>query len=135
MKLRVLLCSVSLLLGYAVNAPCGQLHLQETVGTQGHKPSGQPGQVPADIPVDDLDRGTPRRTVEGFLQAARARDYRRAAGYLDLRQVPAEEAASLGPHLARYLKIVLDQRLPIDVDRLSDDPTGYLEDGLPPDIE
>ena len=66
----------------------GQPHHQETVGAQGHEPSGQPRQVASDIPVDDLDRGTPRRAVQGFLQAARAHDYQRAAEYLDLRRCP-----------------------------------------------
>jgi MscS family membrane protein len=135
MKALILLLSVSLLLGYAVSSSGGQLHYQETVETQGHKPSGHPDQVSSDIPVDDLDRGTPRRMVEGFLHAVRTRDYHRAAGYLNLRQVPAGEVESLGPQLARHLKIVLDQRLPIDVDSLSDSPAGYIEDGLPPDIE
>jgi MscS family membrane protein len=73
--------------------------------------------------------------VEGFLQATRAHNYRRAAEYLDLQRVPAEEAKTLGPQLARHLKIVLDQQLPIDVDRLSDSPAGLLDDGLPPDLE
>jgi MscS family membrane protein len=73
--------------------------------------------------------------VEGFLRAARAHNYRRAAEYLDLQRLPAEEAKVLGPQLARHLKIVLDQQLPIDVDRLSDSPAGLLEDGLPPDLE
>ena len=31
---------------------------------------------------------------------------------------------TLGPQLARHLKIVLDQKLPIDVDSLSDSPAG-----------
>ena len=48
---------------------------------------------------------------------------------------PAAEVESLGPQLARHLKIVLDQKLPIDVDSLSDSPAGHLEDGLPPDME
>ena len=48
---------------------------------------------------------------------------------------PDGEAPFLGPKLARHLKIVLDQKLPIDVDSLSDNPAGHLKDGLPPDIE
>jgi MscS family membrane protein len=113
----------------------GVSHYQEAVGVQGHEPSGQPREDASDIPVDDLDRGTPRRAVEGFLQAARAHDYQRAAGYLDLRRLPASEAKTLEAKLARHLKIVLDQKLPIDVENLSDSPAGYLEDGLPPDME
>ena len=115
--------------------PARQLHHQETVGAHEHEPSGQPQHVASDIPVDDLDRGTPRRAVEGFLQAAHAHDYHRAARYLNLRRYPAEEAKSLGPQLALHLKIVLDQQLPLDIESLSDSPAGHLEDGLPPDME
>jgi MscS family membrane protein len=91
--------------------------------------------VAPDIPVDDFDRGTPRRAVAGFLRAARADDYRRAAEYLDLRDLPADEAKTMGPQLARHLKIILDQKLPIDSDTLSDSPAGHLQDALPPDVE
>jgi MscS family membrane protein len=117
MKL-VLLLSVELMLGLALRPAWGQ-----------------PREVASDIPVDDLDRGTPRRAVEGFLQAAHVHDYRRAAEYLDLRRFPADEAKSLGPKLARHLKIVLDQHPRIDVDSLSDSLAGHLEDGLAPDVE
>jgi MscS family membrane protein len=102
---------------------------------QAAEPSGQPREVASGIPVDDLDRGTPRRAVEAFLRAARAHDYRRAAAYLDLRDFAAEEAKTQGPQLARHLRIILDQQLPIEVERLSDSPAGHLDDGLPPDLE
>src|SRR5918999_2892416 len=114
METRIRLLAVGLLLGLALRPAWGQPHPQEALGAPGHEPSGQPRAVAADVPVDDLDRGTPRRAVEGFLQAAGARDYRRAAGYLDLRRVPPGEAETRGPQLARHLKIVLDQKLPID---------------------
>jgi MscS family membrane protein len=135
MKTLVLLLSVGLLLGLTLRHARGQPQHQEAVGAHGHEPTGQPRAVASDVPVDDLDRGTPRQAVEGFLQAARAHNYQRAAGYLDLRRFPAEEGESRGPRLARHLKIVLGQKLPIDVESLSDSPTGHLEDGLPPDME
>jgi MscS family membrane protein len=105
------------------------------VATHEHRPSDQPRAPESGIPVDDLDRGTPRRAVLGFRQAVRAHNYRRAAEYLDLQQLPAEDAKLLGPQLARQLKIVIDQQIPIDVDRLSDSASGYLDDGLPLDLE
>jgi MscS family membrane protein len=135
MKTLVLWLSVGLLLGLALCTAWGQPHHQEAVGVQGHEPRGQPQAVAPDIPVDDLDRGTPRRAVEGFLQMARAHNYRRAAEYLDLRRFPPSAAEVLGPTLARHLKIILDQKLRIDVESVSDSPDGHLEDGLPPDIE
>jgi MscS family membrane protein len=135
MKTLVLWLSVGLLLGLALCPAWGQPHHQEAVGVQGHEPPGQPRAMAPDIPVDDLDRGTPRRAVEGFLQTARAHDYRRAAEYLDLRRFPPSAAKIMGPQLARHLKIVLDQKLRIDVESVSDSPDGHPEDGLPPDIE
>jgi MscS family membrane protein len=135
MTIRVLWLSIGLLLGLALHATGGQPHPHAAVGAQGHEPGGQPGAVATDIPVDDLDRGTPRRTVAGFLRAVRARHYPRAAAYLDLRGLSAEEAQISGPQLARQLKVVLDETLPIDLNRLSDSPAGLLDDGLPPDLE
>jgi MscS family membrane protein len=136
MPILILLLCVELLCGFALSpAWGGQLLQHELAGTQGHETSGKPPHVASDIPVDDLDRGTPRRAVEGYLQALHARDYQRAAHYLNLRRLTDEEAKHLGPELALQLKIVLDQKVPIDIESLSDSPAGYLEDGLPPDIE
>jgi MscS family membrane protein len=135
MKTLVLWFSIGLLLRLALSPAWGQPHHQEAVGAQGHELRDQLQAEASDIPVDDLDRGTPRRAIVGFRQAGRARDYQRAARYLDLRNFSAKEAESLGPRMARHLKIVLDQQLPIDSDSMSDSPAGHLQDGLPPDME
>ena len=71
MKTRMLLLSVVLLLGLASSPLWGPLSHQVIAEAQEPKPSGQSRPAALDIPVDDLDRGTPRRAVEGFLQAAR----------------------------------------------------------------
>lgn len=76
-------------------------------------------------------RGTPRATLVGFLEAARAGTYDAAATYLDLRRVRAAD----GARLARELKVVLDQTLWIEVDALSDLPEGHTDDGLPRGID
>ena len=135
--MKTLISSVflGLLLGFALGPAWGQPQRQETVEAPGHEPSAKPRAVAPDIPVDDFDRGTPRRAVAGFLRAAHAKDYRRAAEYLDLQRLPADEAKTLGPQLARRLKIVLDQKFPVDADTLSDSPAGHLQDALPPDVE
>jgi MscS family membrane protein len=82
-------------------------------------------------PVDELNRGAPRTSIEGFLVASRAGDWERAAKYLDLRQLPQREVEQKGPRLAKQLKIVLDRSLWIDLDALSDLSEGYTTDGLP----
>jgi MscS family membrane protein len=82
-------------------------------------------------PVDEFDRGTPRSSVKGFFKAARGGDYERAAQYLDLRNLPRRIDKSEGPELARQLKIALDRTLWVELEQISEDPKGNIEDGLP----
>ena len=86
-------------------------------------------------PVDEFDRGTPRSTVKGFFKAARGGDYERAAQYLDLRNLPRWIDKNQGSELARQLKIALDRKLWVDLEQVSEDPKGNIEDGLPPQRE
>jgi MscS family membrane protein len=86
-------------------------------------------------PDDPLERGSPAGTVEGFLNAARARDYQLAASYLDLTDIPAGERPERGPELARQLKLVMDRLLWVELAELSTSGPGNLEDGLRPDLE
>jgi MscS family membrane protein len=95
------------------------------------KPAAEEQANAAAVPQDEFGRGTPRRAVAGFLRAARERDYERAARYLDTRGWPKDRQERSALY-ARALKIVLDQTLWIDLDALSDDPEGRLNDGLPP---
>jgi MscS family membrane protein len=81
-------------------------------------------------PIDEFDRGVPRGTVKGFLAAAGAGDYEKAAHYLDLRKLRGKAAKTTGPKLAQQLSIVLDRTLWIDPDEVSSDPKGEAEDGL-----
>lgn len=85
----------------------------------------------AGIPDDPFGRGTPRSSVQGYLQAAGERNYARAAEFLDLRNLPPGLSESQGPELARQLKIVLDRTLSIDVETLSANPDGEPNDNLP----
>ena len=80
----------------------------------------------------DLRPGaTPRATMREFLTACRAGDYTAAAGYLDLRHLPAAERELAGPPLARRFKRLLDRTLWIDLESLSDAKSGDSADGLP----
>ena len=88
-----------------------------------------------DGPVDEYDRGTPRSSVKGFFKAARGGDYERAAQYLDLRNLPRWIDKNEGPELARQLKIALDRTLWVDLEQVSEDPKGNVEDSLPPQRE
>lgn len=75
-----------------------------------------------------LDRATPRRAWDGFIQATRAGDYARAAHYLDLHGIPRSHQASDGPEIARKLAYVLERKLTIDPATLNDAPDGGAKD-------
>ncbi|WP_244431958.1 mechanosensitive ion channel family protein [Rhodopseudomonas sp. B29] len=90
-----------------------------------------PAQPPAPSP-DPLGRDSPAGMITGFIDAAGEQNYERAAQYLDLSQ----EKGAWGPSVAQQLQRILDQggvvysRL-----RLSSDPQGDVDDGLPLDLE
>lgn len=71
-----------------------------------------------------LDRTTPRRTYEGFVAAAKAGDFERAAHYLHLGGVPKGDQAAQGALLAQQLAYVLERKVPYDAGALSDAPDG-----------
>ena len=88
-------------------------------------------QVPAagqSKPQDPLNRESPRKSVFSFLEACHARNYTKAARYLNLRQLPSEERATEGPQLAQQLARILDHDVQFDVGALSDDPLGDAAD-------
>ncbi|MGZ8422425.1 MAG: mechanosensitive ion channel family protein [Nitrospira sp.] len=105
--------------------------LKEAIAGAGQPGAGAGPLVQEPVPDDEFKRGTPRSMVQGFLEAARARDFDRAANYLDLRDVPAGRDSSQGAQLARQLKVVLDRVLWIDVKALSPNPAGEVDDELP----
>jgi small-conductance mechanosensitive channel len=106
-----------------------------TAGTLSPKPAwaGPNDGLPRlDVP---LDRDTPRRAFDGFLQSAHAGDWNRAAHYLDLKAIPRANQAKDGPALARELAYVLERKVIVDVSKLSDAPEGgplALANGAPP---
>ena len=112
-----------------------QTKLKDVVGEKAPEETEEKPKPPAVKPVgpeDDFERGVPRSSVKGFLDAARKGDYERAAQYLDLRNLPARMGRNPGSTLAKQLKVVLDRALWVDLDLLSDDPKGHSDDGLPP---
>jgi len=80
-------------------------------------------------PEDELNRGVPRTTVQGFFLAVRERDFEKAAEYLDLRHLPDKVKKIPGAELAREFRIVLARTLWVDVGELSLDPEGH-DNGL-----
>jgi MscS family membrane protein len=86
------------------------------------------------VPSDPLGRITPQSAVLRFLEACHAREYAKAAHYLDLRQISPADRATNGPQLAQQLEDLLDDT-PFDIATLSRDPEGDLSDGLSPSRE
>lgn len=86
-------------------------------------------------PPEDVDRSTPRETVEGFLVASRSGRFDVAAHFLDLAPFPVDEQERRGRRAARRLKIVLDRTFWVDLDAISDEPGGAPEAELPSDLE
>jgi len=80
-------------------------------------------------------RETPRQTVSGFLEAAAAEEWDRAALYLDLRSVPPAVRKARGPELARLFAEVLERTVWLDVETVPDDPEGITESGATPPRE
>jgi len=81
-------------------------------------------------PTDDYNRGTPRSSMQGFLDAARDSDFERAAHYLDLRYLPYHMDRNQASEYARKLRIVLDRAMWLDLTLISSDPKGHVEEGL-----
>jgi MscS family membrane protein len=84
-----------------------------------------------EVLADEFDRGTPRRSLRGFLTATQNRDFETAAQYLDMRNLPSRMEITDGPTLAHGLSIIIDRQLWIDFAEISDAPDGTSGDGLP----
>lgn len=85
--------------------------------------------------VDEFQRDTPAASIEAFLSATTQRDYETAANYLRLAKLPKGFDKADGPELARMLRILINQKLWLDVDKLSNEYKGNLDDGLPDNLE
>ena len=99
---------------------------------QGPDDAPEPEKQPeVEIPLDDFNRGTPRRSADGFLAATDKGNYERAAEYLDLRNLRGEAADFDGDELARRLFVVVNRADWVEVDEIVDHPDGARKDGLP----
>ncbi|HUE52881.1 MAG TPA: mechanosensitive ion channel family protein [Terriglobales bacterium] len=88
-----------------------------------------PGQAPKpNTPADPLGRETPSGTLFGFLHAAQDGNYSTAAQYL---QMSASKRQVEGEDLARKLKAVEDRAFVGNLARISDQPEGVPQEGVP----
>ena len=82
-------------------------------------------------PEDALGRGNPRDSIVGYLDAASAFQWEKAAEYLDLRNLPEEVSEIGGPELARQFNHVLSRAVWFDDYSVSSAAEGARGDGLP----
>ncbi len=87
--------------------------------------------TPVSAPAaDPLGRNTPSGTLYGFLQAAQSGNYSIAAQYL---QMPAARRQTQGEDIASKLKVVIDRSFSGDLRRISNQPDGTPQEGVPLD--
>jgi MscS family membrane protein len=89
-------------------------------------PAGQAAKENA--PADQLGRETPSGSVFGFLHAAQDGNYSTAAQYL---QMSSSKRQTDGEGLARKLKVVVDRTFVGSLARISDQPEGIPQEGVP----
>lgn len=85
----------------------------------------------SDIVEDRLDRGTPRRSVDGILSAMDSGDFEVAAEYLDLRNLRGVATEFTGEELAKRLYVIVRRAEWTDIASMTDMPDGRSGDGLP----
>ncbi len=79
---------------------------------------------------DPLGRNTPSGTLYGFLQAAQSGNYSIAAQYL---QMSSARRQTQGEDIASKLKVVIDRSFSGDLRRISNQPEGTPQEGIPLD--
>jgi MscS family membrane protein len=89
-----------------------------------------PASAPSKASTDPLGRDTPYGTVFGFLEAAQSGNFTLAAQYL---QMSAARRQSEGEALAQKLKAVMDSAFAGSLKRVSTQPEGTPQEGVPPD--
>jgi MscS family membrane protein len=83
-------------------------------------------------PYDEFNRSTPRASLLALAIAIKEQDFERAVNYLDLRNLPFSIERELdGEELVRKLVIVAKRAMNIDIEEMSNEPKGHLDDGLP----
>ena len=80
--------------------------------------------------ADPLGRDTPSGTLYGFLQAAQSGNYSTASQYL---QMSAAKRQTQGEDIASKLKVVIDRSFSGDLRRISNQPDGTPQEGMPMD--
>lgn len=106
-----------------------------TLAQQQQQQTDQPKQQQTESQRVTYDPAVPVGAVRSYIDACRDGNYERAAERLDLSAIPKDQRSVAGPELAWKLKVVLDRKLWISYEKLSAQPEGKLDDGLPRDLD
>jgi MscS family membrane protein len=99
------------------------------------EPAETSGDASKRKPADPYDSSVPVGAVRSYIDACREGDYGKAAGFLVLDSVADAERRGVGLKYAWQLEVVLDRKLWVRYELLSDRPGGNLDDGLPPNLD
>lgn len=134
-SLRLLFICLSVLFTiYPVNAQephAPKVSLKDVLEKESQQEEQMSEPPPADeydVPEDKYNRGQPRNSFEGFLLAAKNQDLARAIEFIDFRNVSNSTLAIGKEELARQLYVVFGRTLWLDIDTISNDPLGNLDE-------
>lgn len=114
---------------YAIDQPKSKVSLKEILNTdtQQKNVSIENGEVNEEsIPEDKYRRGQPRSSFQSFLAAVKKQDYKRATHFLDYRNLPIDVLDVGKEELARQLYVILSRTIWVDINSISDQAKGNL---------
>lgn len=124
----LILATLSLLLATTGYAEEPAITIKDVIDT-GEKTQAVKEQAQND---DSLQPGdTPLSTVLALMEASERGDWAAAGEYLDMRYLPPDMANADPATLMEQLGIVWSQQRILDLTRLSNEPGGHSDDGLP----
>jgi len=84
--------------------------------------------IDENVPEDKYRRGQPRSSFQGFLYAVKNQNYEIATNYLDYRNLPSDVTNVGKEELARQLYVILSRTIWVDINGISDEPQGDLNE-------
>lgn len=112
---------------YAQEQQTAKVSLKEILNNDIESPINAPENetyTDDNVPQDDYRRGQPRSSFQGFLYAVKKQDYATATKYLDYRNLPPEVLSVGKEELARQFYVILSRTIWVDINGISDLPTG-----------
>ncbi len=104
--------------------------VKEILDSQAEADAPQKQEDSPNTPHDKFNRGTPQGTMKGLASAFDNYDFELATQYMDFRNLPAGITDD-HQELARKLQIIANRTIWVDMERISNNPKGDLDDELP----